>query len=613
MASTESQTQILDAAAMRAQGDLAVPDPASPNFAIDTPRHYRRNKVESLLNWAVAAGIYARVKDVPDSNKPAHYFRRYRVPAPAAAANRLRTATALTGSEAMTDREDVKEVREWSDFTSSLRGRLKRLFFGSLPPPSKKRKRSHVKDHLFTKEQVTAVVQQHPADFGVDLVPLEMLQYPCPFIDIVRKTTKAYCLKCGGYQTLSGTKVSGFGRFGARKQTLCNFTPRQRTKTGLLQRCRECAQSGHEGDRECNIPNQLQKNRVLLARKVARARAFANGQDWIEVGTLSPINKELAPVFARFADLQSSEQTQAARVAVGHAGHLAVGRVLSPAQVLSRLNQYLRNSRVIWASAGAYKLRSASVSHVPNALLTVCAGVWITTEKTDDPACSVSETHKTVVQILRSGRLRYYPFGRATVRIENDKFVVTRISRLPKLEANSLHVVGKLGDRSLVVRGTGGTKSLHEWRLTIGKSTDTYLLFRKRARGLRTEQYKKKAQLCTRSWGRWLVNSHAVDTCEYVNNLHLCLASLTGRVRPQIIMRLLLYYDSVSAYRFSDWNTIEYQRCSWDTCTQTIEFVDSEDDINEDNRGGIERVTAMMNTPASHNEGFSDFQDFHQS
>ena len=125
----------------------------------------------------------------------------------------------------------------------------------------------------------------------------------------------------------------------------------------------------------------------------------------------------------------------------------------------------------------------------------MCAGVWITTEKTDNAGCSISETHKTVVEILQSGRLRYYPAGTVSFSIKDGKFVARRIDRRPKLATNSLKVTGKEGKRALTVKGTGGTSSLHQWRLAIQKSTDSKLLFRQRSHGLSREQCMKSAHL----------------------------------------------------------------------------------------------------------------------
>ena len=307
---------------------------------------------------------------------------------------------------------------------------------------------------------------------------------------------------------------------------------------------------------------------------MARRRATTDEQDWIQHHTLSPINRVLAPLFARFAALKPSDKTQSARVAVGHSGHLVVGRAITPAEVLLRLNHYSRDSRVVWHADGTYHLRCAALSHLPDALLTVCAGVWITTEQTDDSACTVSETHKTVVEILCSGRMRYYPAGKASITKKGDEFAVTRIGRKPKLAVNSLRVVGDEGKRTLVVQGTGGTTTLHQWRLSILKSTDNTLLFRQRAYGAARKKFAKCTHLCQRVWARWLVGEETVapDVCrdqQFILQLKLFLRSSVftehnNSSRSEIIHSLLLYYNSVSAHRLIEWDTIEYKRCSWD-------------------------------------------------
>ena len=110
---------MINEATMRAQGDLVVPDPAANKFAIGTIQHYRPNTVPKLKLWAVAAGIYKKVEDVPKSNKPAHYFRRYRVLPPEVSTTAQPTTTDAAPSDAMIDREGHKDSEEWSEYTGT--------------------------------------------------------------------------------------------------------------------------------------------------------------------------------------------------------------------------------------------------------------------------------------------------------------------------------------------------------------------------------------------------------------------------------------------------------------------------------------------------------------
>ena len=145
----------------------------------------------------------------------------------------------------MIDREGHKDSEEWSEYTGTLRGHLKRLFFGEAPAPArKKRKPTYVKEYLFSRDKAKEIVQKYAEDFGAG-VSLDGIEFPCPFPVLARKMTKAYCPKCGGYVTMTGTNVAGFDKFGRRKSIVCNFTPRQRKRKDLLQRCRECAEAGH--------------------------------------------------------------------------------------------------------------------------------------------------------------------------------------------------------------------------------------------------------------------------------------------------------------------------------------------------------------------------------
>ena len=56
-------------------------------------------------------------------------------------------------------------------------------------------------------------MKKYPGDFGTG-DSLDEIQYPCSFTEIVRKTTKTYCQKCGDYTTVTGTNVPGFNKFG---------------------------------------------------------------------------------------------------------------------------------------------------------------------------------------------------------------------------------------------------------------------------------------------------------------------------------------------------------------------------------------------------------------
>ena len=62
---------------------------------------------------------------------------------------------------------------------------------------------------------------------------------------------------------MTGTNVAGFDKFGRRKSIVCNFNPRQRKHKGLLQRCRECAEAGHNTQIK---RTQLRKKRMRFLK-----------------------------------------------------------------------------------------------------------------------------------------------------------------------------------------------------------------------------------------------------------------------------------------------------------------------------------------------------------